>query len=379
MFLISKEPKALDAFGFLLIEMDCKDSKIWDYDLKNGYKLYWASTKPSDNLSVFKDGFIIGKTDFEQAYSKTPYESKEDLLPDELNPLLNTFRLKTDTLNIEPNEQAIAYYARQTVSDFSLLVALHNGLRPSDYGIGMLVATGFFVGNDTLFNEIKRINYLNGLMISTSQEYQLFSFLPQKSNDDLLIQRYLDILPKGMNAAISMSGGMDSRFVLGLLVKKEIFPHVYSLDGDESDIVSEICDKLGLGHEIQRFESMDPYLYTIRTDARIYSGGGHYHKMFRDSKPDEYIFNGLSSLATLKNAYKAVWKDFSTNRSNVVERIIQVAYLGGVGAKIEGIELGKESLVKQYQSTLEPYTAMSESLKKHEVTRFFHHVNGGMN
>jgi len=384
MFLISKRKSALSTFKFFLKELSIREKPIFQYEFCNGYTLIWSNVKPSDNLTLFKDGFVIGKTDFGQLHSSVPYDKKNQNLSFELHSLLNSSKITFDKNGfvLQPGEQSIVYYSGNDISDYSLLIALLNGLKPSLEGVGMLVATGYFLGNSTLFKEIQRISYLNGITIvdNVVKEYMYSEFTPKKNDDLLMIERYKFITPKNIESAMSMSGGLDSRFVLGILISNGIFPQVYSKDGNERKIVQDICSEIGLDLQIVNFPKMEPYLYTVRTDARIYSFGGQYHRMFKSVMVDELLFSGLSAIPSLKNGYKAVWKDFRTNRKNVLEKIINVSYIH-TNDKILGFVLQKDELINYYIGCLNYIERdFGKYLTKiSEITRLYNHLNRSLN
>ncbi|NPA37133.1 MAG: hypothetical protein GXO47_09835, partial [Chlorobi bacterium] len=96
MFLISKNKNALRAFKFFLNELNVHENGIYEYFLNNGYKLIWTSIKPSDNLTLYRNGFVIGKNDFLQPYNVKPYEEKNKITDIDLHPLLNSCYIRND-------------------------------------------------------------------------------------------------------------------------------------------------------------------------------------------------------------------------------------------------------------------------------------------
>lgn len=381
MFLISRDSRSFKVFEFFLGELDVQANDIFRYELRNGYELIWTSIKTIDNLTVFKDGFVVGKTDFHQQYSLNPFEQKDEFVPHELHPLLLSSMIRTteNGLEVQPGEQMSIYYSTDNVSDFSILISLLENKVPSLEAVGMLSATGYFLGNVTLFPGIQKISYLSRLVLPENKEFQHSSFSPKKNDDDLMVKRFLEVIPEKIDTAISLSGGMDSRFVLGLLFKKGYKPNVYSRVCDEEDIIKEICDKTGLSVKFTNFPEMNDYTYTVRTDARIYHRGGNYYRMINDVKTDEFIFNGLSAEPALKHVDKSVWKNPFVLKKNVVNRIINLGYLGDVKEKIDGLLIEKKQLRLFYQECINPINQRLNVEKKHEITRFFDHFNCSMN
>lgn len=381
MFLISRSPGLIKVFEFYLRELEIESHSIFRFPLKNNFELLWTSVKTTDNLTVFKDGFVIGKTDFQQVYHTEPYERVAEVMPEKLHPLLISTMVKmtAEGFEVQPGEQTGIFYSENSISDFSLLIALLENRKPYLEAVGMLAATGYFLGNVTLFGGIQRIGYLQKLQMPDCKEIRHSEFLPQKNNDDLMVERFLEVIPEKINTAISLSGGMDSRFVLGLLFKKGYKPLVYSRVCDEEDIIREICSKTGLSVTFTNFPEMNDFTYTVRTDARIYHRGGNYYRMINDVKVDEFIFNGLSAEPALKHAYKSVWKNPFVPKRKLLSRLIDFGYLGEVGEVINGLLIDKNSLRSYYKTCLEYIGQGLELKKKHEITRLYDHYNDCIN
>jgi len=381
MFLIHKERNIESLINFFIEELGIKDNKIFSYELGCGYKLSWSNIKPSDNLSIFKDGFVIGRTSFKETHSQTPIIRQEELIPSSINPLLHSIviRVTTDDIIIRPNEQMPVYYSDKCVSDFSLLIAKAQKLLPSKESVAMLAATGFCIGNTSMFEEIRRITYLSELSLVSKQERPYDVIQLRKNDDQLMVDNILDAMPSGVASSISLSGGMDSRFMLGLLDKKGLKPFVYHIEGVETDIVKEICSTLELRMSTDNYPLPSDYHYTLRTDGRIYLGGGKYSRMVNDIKPDEFIFNGMFNLPILKNVYKTVWKDFRIQKSEVFEKIVEIAYLGYIGDQIEGLSMTKNNMKEFYMQKMAFIPQLTDITKKHELTRLFSHINRSLN
>jgi len=381
MFLISQNPDSKRVFEFFLQEMEVEIHSVFRFPLKNDFELLWTSAKTTDNLTVFKDGFVIGKTDFQQSFQTEPYERPEEMMPKKLHPLLisTVVRITQKGFEVQPGEQTGIFYSEKSISDFSLLIALLENRQPYLEAVGMLAATGYFLGNVTLFQGVQRISYLHKLEMPGCKEIGHSEFQPQKNNDDLMVQRFLEAIPENINTAISLSGGMDSRFVLGLLFKKGYKPLVYSRVCDEEGIIKSICDKTGLSVQFTNFPEMNDYTYTVRTDARIYHRGGNYYRMINDVKVDEFIFNGLSAEPALKHAYKSVWKNPFVPKRKLLSRLIDFGYLGEVGEVINGLKINKDALRSYYKTCLGYIGKGLKLKKKHEITRLYDHYNDCIN
>ncbi|MBI9061377.1 MAG: hypothetical protein JEZ14_05280 [Marinilabiliaceae bacterium] len=381
MFVISKTTDAQVLIRFYIEELKLPVKSIHSYRLGEEYQLFWTNVRAVDNLTVYKNGFVIGKVAFNQPHSDHPYDYKDMEIPSDINPLLNFVVVKKNDRGwkIEPGEQGAIYYSGEAISDYTLLLALLHGVSPDRYGVGMLVATGYFIANATLFSAIKRVKYLHGITLPEMSEYRCADFEPVVNNDREMIRHLVSLLPVDIKASISLSGGMDSRFVLGLLTKKSIVPNAYTLPSEETGLVEDICKHLHLKLHVQRADGMHNFQYTLRTDARIYSSGGNYHKMIHEFMPDHYIFNGLCAEPALKNVYSSVWKDFRVKKTEVINQIIALVYLGDVCEEIKGVNIRKSELKQKYKELFSDLTIMAESLKKHEITRLFNHFNRSLN
>ena len=380
MFLITNKSDASQAFQFLIKEMGLQ-AAVYDFHLYDHTFLMWASLKPSDNLTMYANGFVVGRDGFDQPHSTQPYDKKGELLPDDINPLLNSLvvRRTGEGFEVKPVEQASVYYSKTSVSDFTLLISLVDNLEPSLNGVGMLLAAGYFLGNATLFEGIRRVCYLRALSLPEFSEVKVSEWEIGKSNDQAMMQRFVDVIPPKAKTAISLSSGMDSRFVLGLMLRKNHVPKAYSLDGYESDLIQQLCNKLNMTLEQNMLPRMDSYSYAIRTDARIYDRGGNYHRMIGDVMCDEFIFNGLCAEPALKNTYKAVWKNPISLFQDVHNRIIEVVYLGYLRKEIDGFLLNRSQL-KQYLTQELSFMRNETHLRKaYQITRLYDHYNSSIN
>ena len=380
MFLITNKPDASLAFQFLIKEMGLK-ATIYNFHLYDQTNLMWASLKPSDNLTVYENGYVIGRIDFDQPYNAIPYDKKGETIPDEINPLLNSLVIRSSNAGFEvsPVEQASVYYSKASVSDFTLLISLVENLTPSLNGVGMLVAAGYFLGNATLFEGIRRVCYLRALQLPQFSEVKVSEWHIEKNNDQTMMQRMEEVIPSEAKTAISLSSGMDSRFVLGLMLRKGNLPKAYSLEGYESDLIHQLCSNLNMTLELNMLPRMDSYTYAIRTDGRIYDRGGNYHRMIGNVEYDEFIFNGLCAEPALKNTYKAVWKNPVSLFQDVHDRIIEVVYLGFLDKEIDGFLLNRSQL-KQYLSQELNFMRTETHLKKsYQITRLYDHYNSSIN
>lgn len=313
MFIISKNPSSKEALQLIWNELQLVNSNftaIEEFSIGDHY-LFWFSAKPQDQLSVFKNGFIIGKTDFNEDYVAHSIEKKHLDLPEQLHPLLQSTKVEVidDEIVITPNHITSIFYSEKgCVSDHQLLIAKHEQLIPNNLRIQLLCGIGYFPGNLTLFESVKKIPYLFALHLKQLQVHQIDKFNPKPNNDNEMMSCFLDSIPDKKEVTLSISGGMDSRFVLGLLLKKGIKPNLVTLKGNELNIVNELASQLQLNLEVVKFNLIPAYQYSLMTDGRIYFRGGNYSQMVDEFKPNELIYNGLAILPTNENSFASAWK-----------------------------------------------------------------------
>jgi len=313
MFILSKEESSLDSLQTFRSELrgiGTSFSPIEEFKI-GAYFLYWFSAKPQDQLTVYRNGFIVGKSNFEEKFKLGSRNDKEEVLPETLHPLLQSTKIviENNEVKIIPNGITSIYYSEsQNISDHQLLIAKHEQIRPDSNLVQLLGGIGYLPGNLTLFHCIRKIPYLFSLNLNNLQLNQEEEFRPEPSDDDKMVERLIKVIPENRNVNISMSGGMDSRFVLGLLLKKGIEPKLITMKGDELEIVKELSEKLNLELEITKSALIDDYMYTLMTDARIYFRGGNYSQMLNTYKPDELIYNGISILPINENSFASAWK-----------------------------------------------------------------------
>lgn len=314
MFIISKNKKAskiLQDYKKAFSDLSLKFGSIYEFKLINEFTLVWFSAKPQDQLYKYNNGFIIGKKKFEDSYSDQPKLIDSDL-PECTHPLLQNTIIKIlkDEILVKPNEvTSIFYDDKFSVSDYSILLAKLDGKMPQNRLVQLLTAVGYFPGNLTLFKDIVRIPYLKGLQLNhRSSIYSISDFVWKKADDDAMVQRLQEVVPHSVKQSLAMSGGLDSRFVLGVLLKENINPTLRSLEDKENEIVDELNKDLKLEYHKTKYPKETAYHYTLMTDARIYFRGGNYSSMFDRVYKDEIIHTGLSILPMNENSFASAWK-----------------------------------------------------------------------
>lgn len=313
MFILSKNKNAklaLELYKGELSNINVQFSPIEEFKLGK-YFLFWFAAKPQDQLSIYKDGFVVGKSSFEEKFKLGSILKEDSLVPDKLHPLLQSTSVKMidDDIVITPNGiTSIFYSVNKSVSDHQLLIAKHENLKPDTKLVQLLGGIGYLPGNLTLFDGVIKIPYLFSLNLNHLKLNQIEEFQARPSDDTKMVERLIEVIPEVSNVSLSISRGMDSRLVLGLLLKKGIPPKLRTMKGNELGIVQELSEKLKLNLEVTKFDAIDAYTYTLMTDSRIYFRGGNYSQMINQSEPNELIYNGLSILPMNENSFASAWK-----------------------------------------------------------------------
>ena len=122
-----------------------------------------------------------------------------------------------------------------------------------------------------------------------------------------MVERLTSIVPDEGPSVLALSGGCDSRFVLGILRKAGRRPSLVRLSDDEDAIPMRIAQELGLPITVVREPAPDPdpELYTLVTDAQIYHRGGHYGRLRGTLPAGTAYYTGLFADSLVKNAFRA--------------------------------------------------------------------------
>ncbi|MDT0295730.1 hypothetical protein ACFQ3R_15045 [Mesonia ostreae] len=384
MFILTKNKnalKVLEVYQAAFKTTTFNFGEIYSYSFLD-YSLYWFSARPQDQLLIYNNGCIIGKKSFEDSYSNLPIESNENM-PEHTSSLLQNSRLiiKENQLFIEPNEVTGLYYdAEGSVSDFSILLAKLNHVLPDTKLLQLLTAVGYFPGNLTLFNSIKRIPYLYGRNVTTREMVQISGFKFKKSDETKMVERLQEVIPQSENQSLAMSGGLDSRFVLGVLLKQKIRPTLKSLKDKENPIVEELNKTLQLDYEKIEGEKEKAYHYTLMTDGRIYFRGGNYSRLYDKVEPNEILHTGLSILPMNENSFASAWKKPGSIKT-IYNDLIHYALLPRMPKN--GFAEFQEPVNKHYmQEFLEKELAYGKEYLQFKTRKqwalWFYHLNRGL-
>ncbi|MFU8773970.1 MAG: hypothetical protein ACNA8H_16315, partial [Anaerolineales bacterium] len=305
------------------------------------YQLGWMKCKHFENFHAFEDGFLIGKIRFDE-------KPQDDIIqhtgkmPSEFHPLLEgtLIRVNGKTIVCEPLNTTNIYYYQDSVSDMQLLIADLERLKPSPEGVAVLATVGYFPGNLTLFNEIKKIPFLLKYDVSQKKTIGNTKIEIHKPDDNRLIERLVEIVPEHPRQYLGISAGYDSRFVLGILLRGKInLELIHLLSIEETDLVKQIASVLNLPLHIveDKAKPFNTYAYSLATDAQIYLGGGGYSCTHEYIDPSSLYHNGFYANAVLKNAFKTAMK-IPGKIESIYHKLIDHALLSNVNSEIIGLK-----------------------------------------
>lgn len=270
--------------------------------------LFWFSCKPSDNLHAFSDGYLVGKISFEENNSDSIIEHIENM-PFEIHPLLNCIKIKklVSAITVESCNISNVYYSGDTVSDMQLLIADYKGLKPSLWGLSILGTVGYFPGNLTFFDQVKRIDFgcLYNVIKRQVQPITEFSLRYYEYGEKEIIQRLVGIVPLNVVTYLGLTSGFDSRFILGIMMKAGLTPTLIYMKGNEIEeqIVSEIANSTDLNLLVCTGPALPAATYSIMTDGQIYFRGGNFSRIRQHIASRSVFHTGLFADAIIKNAY----------------------------------------------------------------------------
>lgn len=387
MFLISRKPKAAVAalrkyYSKLLELKDCEGIEqlcvgtIQEIDI-GSFHLCWFRSKSSDNLHVFADGVVIGKLDFTEPGQDTPqYHSSP--LPTVFHPLINAVAISGGL--VAPLNITNIYYGNAVVSDMQLLIAEMNGYLPSSEGVALLAAIGYFPGNATLFREVVKIPLLHSYNLLAGSVCASEAFQYREANDDAMLARLSKIIPRGVTNYIGLSGGYDSRFVLGLLHNAGVPIQITGFKSEENHLISEIAGSLNVTHNgvLSTTPRLAPDAYAFLGDAQLAFGGHHFSRL-RQSLPHDSVYHtGHFADSIIKNAFKTAWK--VPSRQPIFDRLIDNALLGRTPARIEGlISCNTRSALRAHLlKSLDFEKSYCAFPRKKEWANWFYFINRGI-
>lgn len=344
--------------------------------------LVWFSCKPSDNLHIYSDGYIIGKTSFEEPISTDAYHHAHPM-PAQLHPLLQSTRIRKcgGTLTVEPNHITPIFYSGNTASDMQLLLADLHGYLPDDMRVATLCCVGYFPGNLTLFHEIQKIPFLADYNLHRQHLRRIGSYDYHAPDDEEMVRTLIDNTPGNMPSYLGISGGYDSRFVLAILLHSSKRPRLVHIEDGEDEIVRALASRLDLEVEFCTADvpGLPAELYTLMTDAQIYFKGGQYSKLRNHLPMNSLYYTGLFADPILKNAWRTAWKAPALHRG-LFERIVDHALLSTtpdtlarMQADISRSEL--KSFLMQQLSYIREYYPFKRSK---EWASWFYYMNRGI-
>jgi hypothetical protein len=153
-----------------------------------------------------------------------------------------------------------------------------------------------------------------------------------------MVERLVSIVPSHLPSYLAISGGCDSRFVLGILFQAGIRPELIRLSDTEDLVAQHVAEQLGLRLTVVTEPAADPgpRTYTVMTDAQIYFRGGHYGRLRNHLEPGATYYSGLFADSLVKNAFRAAWK-VPRRRRDMLERLIEHALLSRMRAREPGL------------------------------------------
>ena len=300
-----------------------------------GCHIGWFRAKPSDNFHCFEDGCVLGKLAFDEPAQDSPIRHAERL-PSELHPLLNAVRIRyvQDSVIVEPQGIAHVFYRDGMAADTQLAIAAAAGLRPCPKRFAVLATVGYLPGTLTLFDGVRKLDLFQTYDLGRRRVVENGHFQPAEPDDRAMVERLTSLVPVVPHTALGISGGADSRFVLGILLRAGVRPRLLHLESNEAPYVAELGRKLGLETVITRGDPALPgRLYSILTDGQIYFRGGSYSRLREHSSPNVVYHCGLFADSLLKNAFKTAWK-VPCARSEMPSRLFRYGLLNLVPPKI---------------------------------------------
>ena len=343
--------------------------------------LGWFPARRSDNLHVFSDAIVVGKLTPGEPESREPIPHREKA-PASVHPLAPAARVEASggRVRVTPYHATNVFADRDSASDMQLLIADAKGYRPSAEGVALLGAAGYFPADLTLFSEISRIPLFHSLELGTGARVRVGRFESRRADDEAFIDRLVSIVPtaSGHPAALAISGGCDSRFILGVLLKAGVRPALVRLSDAEDAAAAELAAEMKLPLTVVRDPAEDPppLRYTLMTDAQIYFRGGHYGRIREGVAPGSLYYTGLYANATLKNALRAAWKVPRASR-DMTARLIEHGLLGRMRSSEPGLRTanGKDAMRRFLREHLEAAPAHGPFTSSKELAGWFYHLH----
>lgn len=303
------------------------------------WTLTWTAAEANQNLHCFPDALLLGKLRPDEAPSDRP-EHHQRNVPTELHPLLLGTLVRRAPLVVEPLGITNTYRTPDAISDRQLLLAAFSDLRPSASGVAALTSAGHFAANMTLFDEVQRIPLLHRLDVASGATRQHRQIELPHEDDGAMIERLRAIVPRDAVNCIGLSGGLDSRFVLGIMRSSGANVRLLRFDvggAAESALAAGVAADVGL--ELENVGTFDDgelrrpvAQQVLLTDAQIYAGVPQWGMLRPHVGADQLFHTGIFGDSIIKNATKSIWK-VPQRRAATWDRAIEVLLLSGVPAE----------------------------------------------
>jgi hypothetical protein len=341
------------------------------------FHLCWFRCKPSDNLHVFEDGVVIGKLDFAEPPNDTQL-LHPNRLPAVFHSLTNAVVISNAL--VTPINVTNIYYGGGAVSDMQLLIAEMNGYQPSPEGVALLCSIGYFPGNTTLFREVVKIPLLHSYGLVDGSVRSSAAFHYRENDDDAMIARLTEIVPRGVTNHVGMTGGYDSRFVLGVLYNSGGRVEITRFESNESHLVSKIAAALNLPNHgvLETAPKLAADFYALLGDSQIKYGGHQFSGLRRLLTHNSVYHTGHFADSIIKNAFKTAWK--IPSMQPIFERLIDHALLSRTPKRLNGLASfnTRTALRSHLLESLDFEKSYYPFPRKKEWANWFYFINRGV-
>lgn len=344
-------------------------------------ELAWFRGRSSDGLHSYRDGVVVGLLALDEPGDDAP-QVHDGPLPDSVAPLMSAATI-TNRGVVRPANITNVFWSGDRASDSQLVLADAAGLRPSPFGVAVMCAVGHLVGDETLFAEARRITLAHELDMSTGRQQptQPLPLVAPDGGDDAFIDHLLGLLPSGGHHHLALSGGVDSRAILGLLVARGLRPTAVALRNRDHDelIAEQIAAALELEVHLAPTGAAAPEtpdaVYTLATDAQLYFGGARWSRLAPLVVPDSIVHFGLMGEGVFKNAFGSVWKR-PTSLRRVPTAAVERGLLGRAPARLTGLRapIGRSELIGTLRDRFDRLDALVplSTRRQHANWVFFH-------
>lgn len=195
------------------------------------------------------------------------------------------------------------------VSDSALLLAaLENG-KPSPHRVALLAAFSGMVGRFTLFPGVKRIPVLHETVVRSERlSLERLTAPDVVHSEASLLARLVDIIPPDPKAGLALSGGYDSRLVLGLLLRASRDVNAVHQRNNAAEVAlveglaKATSTKLSVVDNTSRTIVRD-LPYAIATDCQVRERAGSLSSLAPAMPRGVVVHTGQFADATSKNAW----------------------------------------------------------------------------